>query len=93
MQPQSTAVILIGYQNDYFASDGILHNVIEESSTATKVLENTVELVQCLLQTPVLMIATPIFFTPNYQELVEPVGILKTIIAFPSLVRYSNNNE
>ena len=25
------------------------------------------------------MIATPIFFTPNYQELVEPVGILKTI--------------
>lgn len=33
MQPQSTAVILIGYQNDYFAADGILHNVIEESST------------------------------------------------------------
>lgn len=79
MQPQSTAVILIGYQNDYFAADGILHNVIEESSRATKVLENTVDLVRCLLQTPVLIIATPIFFTPNYQELVEPVGILKTI--------------
>ncbi|MEH1963355.1 MAG: cysteine hydrolase family protein [Nostoc sp.] len=79
MQPQSTAVILIGYQNDYFAADGILHSVIEESSRATKVLENTVELVGSLLQTPVLMITTPIFFTPNYQELVEPVGILKTI--------------
>ena len=26
-----------------------------------------------------LIIATPIFFTPNYQEFVEPVGILKTI--------------
>ncbi|WP_375514345.1 hypothetical protein [uncultured Nostoc sp.] len=88
MQPQSTAVILIGYQNDYFAADGILHNVIEESSRATKVLENTVDLVRCLLQTPVLIIATPIFFTPNYQELVEPVGILKTIkslLALPTM--------
>ena len=36
MQPQSTAVILIGYQNDYFAADGILHNVIEESSGSPK---------------------------------------------------------
>ncbi|BAY89162.1 MULTISPECIES: cysteine hydrolase family protein [unclassified Tolypothrix] len=79
IQPQRTAVLLIGFQNDYFAADGILYNVIEESSRATKVLENTVELVRCLLATPVLLIATPIFFTPNYQELIEPVGILKTI--------------
>jgi nicotinamidase-related amidase len=79
MQPQRTAVLLIGFQNDYFADDGILHNVLEESSRTTKVIENTVELIQCLVESPVLIVATPIFFTPDYQELVEPVGILKTI--------------
>jgi nicotinamidase-related amidase len=79
MRAQDTALLLIGFQNDYFAADGILHNVIEESSKATKVIENTVELLKCLIEIPVLIIATPIFFTQNYEELVEPVGILKTI--------------
>lgn len=35
MDPKHTAVVLIGYQNDYFAADGILHSVIEESSRVT----------------------------------------------------------
>ncbi len=34
MQPQRTAVILIGYQNDYFATDGILHNVSRPKTSA-----------------------------------------------------------
>lgn len=32
MNSKNSALILIGYQNDYFATDGILHDVIEESS-------------------------------------------------------------
>jgi nicotinamidase-related amidase len=79
MEPQKTALILIGYQNDYFSPDGILYGVIEESSKVTNVIANTVNLLQYLASTPVLMITTPIFFTPNYEELIEPIGILKTI--------------
>lgn len=79
MNSSSTALLLIGFQNDYFASDGILHSVIEESSKATKAVENTVQLLRSLVETPVVIIATPIFFTPHYEELVEPVGILKAI--------------
>ncbi|MBO3462496.1 cysteine hydrolase family protein [Aetokthonos hydrillicola Thurmond2011] len=79
MNPQKTALILIGYQNDYFAVDGILHNVVEESSQVTNVLANTVDLIEQLLPTPVLLIATPIIFTPNYEEIVYSVGILKII--------------
>ncbi len=79
MNPQNTALILIGFQNDYFAPDGILHSVIDESAKATKAVENTVQLLQHLAQTPVLIAATPIFFTPDYEELVDPVGILKII--------------
>jgi nicotinamidase-related amidase len=79
MKPEKTALILIGYQNDYFSPDGILHSVIEESSRITGILANTLELVERLLSTQVLLVSTPIIFTPDYSELVEPVGILKTI--------------
>jgi nicotinamidase-related amidase len=79
MEPQKTALILIGYQNDYFSPDGILYGVIEESSKVTNVIANTVHLLQCLASTPALIITTPIFFTSNYEELIEPIGILKTI--------------
>lgn len=79
MKPDKTALILIGYQNDYFSPDGILHSVIEESSRITGILANTLYLVERLLSTPVLLVSTPIIFTPDYSELVEPIGILKTI--------------
>ena len=79
MHPQNTALLLIGFQNDYFSPAGILHGVIEASAKAVKTVENTTRLVQQLVKTPVSIIATPIFFTTDYTELVEPVGILKTI--------------
>ena len=79
MDPQHTALVLIGYQNDYFATDGKLHAVIEESSRVTGTLANTVDLLNRLSATPVLITATPIGFTPDYSELVESIGILKTV--------------
>jgi nicotinamidase-related amidase len=79
MNPKNTCVVLIGYQNDYFASDGILTKVIEESSRVTGTLQNTFDLINRLKATPVTLVSTPIVFTPNYSELAEPIGILKTI--------------
>jgi len=79
MDPQHTALVLIGYQNDYFATDGKLYAVIEESSRLTGTLANTVDLLTRLSATPVLIVATPIGFTPDYSELVESIGILKTV--------------
>ena len=77
MEAKKRALILIGYQNDYFAEDGILREVIEESSRVTGVLKNTVALLKELRG--MLVISTPIIFTDDYNELKEPVGILKTI--------------
>lgn len=79
MNPQQTALLLIGYQNDYFSPEGVLHCVIEESAKLNNVLSNTVTLLSALASTSVLSVATPIFFTSTYEELIEPVGILKTI--------------
>ncbi len=79
MDPQKTALILIGYQNEYFSAEGVLREAIEASSQATQILANTCYLVDELRDTPVLLITTPIVFAPDYRELVDPIGILKSI--------------
>lgn len=78
MNPSTTAVILIGYQKDYFDAKGALHAVVEAS--VDKVLSNTLDLLDRLESTDVIFISTPIHFTQKYKELAEPViGILQTI--------------
>ena len=74
-----TALLLMGYQNDYFAEDGILHNVVDEPAQYSRVLNNTVTLIQHWSNSPATIIATPVTFTSTYAELPDPVGILKTI--------------
>jgi nicotinamidase-related amidase len=79
MNAQQTALLLIGFQNDYFAPAGVLNDFIEDPDRLTEVLRNTVQLIEHLEKSPVLMIIAPIFFTSTYEELVEPIGILKKI--------------
>jgi nicotinamidase-related amidase len=74
-----TAVLFIGYQNDYFATDGILRDVIEKPGRAAGILSTSVALIEALQASEALLASTPILFTPDYSELVEPVGILAAI--------------
>ena len=76
-QTGNKAIILIGLQNDYFSDDGILKEVVEESSKVSNIIENIINLVERIENT--LIISTPIIFSEDYNELVEPVGILQTI--------------
>jgi len=79
MNAAQTVLLLIGYQNDYFSPTGILRDVVEESAHHQAVLSNTLDLVQRLAPSPVRMVDTPIVFTDDYHELVNPIGILNTI--------------
>ncbi len=79
MNLSDTAIILIGYQNDYFAHNGILQGAIEESAKTNKVVENTLNLLQAVKSSAATIIQTPIQFTEDYEELHNPVGILKII--------------
>ncbi len=79
MDANTTAILLVGYQNDYFSPDGALHAVIEKPAQVTHTLDNTLFMIDALAATRALMITTPILFTPAYEELIEPVGILRTI--------------
>tara|TARA_A100001234_G_scaffold175984_1_gene157669 strand:- start:1106 stop:1681 length:576 start_codon:yes stop_codon:yes gene_type:complete len=74
---KNKAIILIGLQNDYFSEDGILKEVVEESSKVSNIIENIINLVERLDNT--LIISTPIIFSEDYNELIDPVGILQTI--------------
>ena len=77
---KKTALVLIGYQNDYFAPEGALVGALEDVEWRVKMLDNTVKLIEALSATDALIISTPIVFTQNYEELVEPTGILQTIV-------------
>ena len=79
MKSENTALILIGYQNDYFAEDGILKDVLDGSPTPTEVMSNTVHLLQALEKSAIPIFITPIVFTPDYSELTNATGILKAI--------------
>lgn len=80
MNLNKTALILIGYQNDYFANDGILHSVIEESAQVSNALGNTIKLLNQRGADFGLVLSTPIIFSSDYRELHNPVGILKAIV-------------
>ncbi len=79
MDLNKTAVIFVGYQNDYFKEDGILRAVVEESDRTNNILTKSLSIVNRLKSTDATLIQTPIIFTEDYSELVNPVGILKTI--------------
>lgn len=79
MNPSETAVILVGYQNDYFAKNGILRGVIEPISSVDAVLEHSMAFLTAIAPMPVTILSTPIILTPTYRALASPVGILNSI--------------
>ncbi|MEM8710974.1 MAG: cysteine hydrolase [Planctomycetota bacterium] len=79
IDPAHTAVLLIGFQNDYFADDGILHGVIEANAEQTGVLGHTVDLLKSLEGTDALFINLPILFSSDYHELENPAGLLALV--------------
>ncbi|NET50957.1 MAG: cysteine hydrolase [Merismopedia sp. SIO2A8] len=78
MNSSTTALLLVGYQNDYFGQTGLLRQVVEASERVNSVVENTIQLIQSLPDS-MLIVATPIRFSATYEELVEPIGILRRI--------------
>lgn len=79
MNPSTTALILVGYQNDYFAPDGILRGVVEDPNGVDRVLANTLAFVRSLADTDATIISTPIILSADYRAMASPVGILNTM--------------
>ena len=87
------ALLLIGYQNDYFSEDGILKAVVEESINHNDVLKNTLALMSTAKEKGSIVIATPIIFSDDYRELDNPVGILKICKEVGAFKKSSNGSN
>src|ERR1700721_1799198 len=81
MDPKSTAVVLIEYQNDFTTVGGTLHQAVKPVMDKTNMLANTVETVKKARELGATIIYAPITFTEDYRELSpSPYGILKGVV-------------
>ena len=79
MNASTTALLLIGYQNDYFGEDGILRGVLASPERTDAVPASTVSLIGAVQETEISLIATPIIFSEEYPEIRQAGGILAAI--------------
>ena len=79
MHPNDTALILVGYQNDYFAKNGVLRGVVEEPNRVDDVLANSLAFINAMASTALTIIFTPIVLEPTYRAMANSVGILDVI--------------
>jgi ureidoacrylate peracid hydrolase len=81
IDPQTTAVVLIEYQNDFVSEGGALHGAVEEVMDKTNMLDNTKRVVEAARAAGVTVMHAPITFAEGYGELTaHPYGILKGVV-------------
>src|SRR5277367_6044816 len=81
MDPKTTAVVLIEYQNDFTSEGGTLHQAVKPVMDSTNMLANTVETVEKARSMGATIVFAPITFTDDYHELSpEPYGVLKGVV-------------
>ena len=81
MDPKTTALVLIEYQNDFTTPGGTLHDAVKGVMESNHMLANTVETVARARELGATIIFTPITFTDDYHELSsQPYGILKGVV-------------
>src|SRR5271168_5180233 len=91
MDPKSTAVVLIEYQNDFTSNGGTLHEAVKPVMDQTNMLANTVETVKQARALDATIVYAPITFTDDYHELSpNPYGILKGVVDSKSFRKQGN---
>ncbi len=81
IDPKTTAVVLIEYQNDFTSEGGVLHGAVEEVMDKTGMLANTKRVLDAARAAGVTVMHVPITFAKGYGELnAHPYGILKGVV-------------
>jgi nicotinamidase-related amidase len=90
LDPRSTALVLIEYQNDFTTDGGVLHGAVREVMDATDMLDKTVAVVEAARAAGVTIMHAPITFLEGYSELSShPYGILKGVVDGNAFVKDS----
>jgi ureidoacrylate peracid hydrolase len=90
LDPATTAVVLIEYQNEFTTDGGVLHGAVAEVMDKTNMLENTRQLVDAARAAGATIMHAPITFAAGYNELSKhPYGILKGVVDGSAFVKGS----
>ena len=88
MNPATTAIVLVEYQNDFTTEGGVLHGAVKTVMDSTDMLAHTKELVDAARSAGVTIIHSPIQFAAGYYEITKhPYGILKGVVDSNAFVK------
>src|SRR5664280_1550369 len=81
IDPTTTAVVLIEYQNDFTSDGGVLHGAVEGVMAKTGMLDKTLDVVDAARRAGATVMHAPITFHAGYNEISShPYGILKGVV-------------
>jgi len=90
IDPKTTALLLIEYQNDFTSEGGALHKGVKSVMESTGMLANTKQAADKARAAGVTVMYAPISFAKGYREITsEPYGILKGVVDSNAFVRGS----
>jgi nicotinamidase-related amidase len=90
IDPKTTAVVLIEYQNDFTSEGGALHGAVAEVMDRTGILAHTRGVVEAARKAGATVMHAPITFAEGYGELTNhPYGILKGVVDGQAFVKGS----
>ncbi|MBV9351925.1 MAG: cysteine hydrolase [Mycobacterium sp.] len=90
IDPKTTAVVLIEYQNDFASEGGALHKAVSEVMEKTDMLGHTRRVVEAARTAGATIMHAPITFTEGYGEITQhPYGILKGVVDGHAFVKGS----
>lgn len=90
LDPATTAVVLIEYQNDFTTDGGVLHGAVAEVMDSTDMLAKTKALVSAARAAGATIMHAPITFVAGYHEISShPYGILKGVVDGNAFVKDS----
>lgn len=88
IDPKTTALLLIEYQNDFTTKGGALHEGVKAVMESTNMLANTGHLVAKARAAGLTVMYAPISFVKGYREITaEPYGVLKGVVDANAFVR------
>ena len=80
LDPKTTALLLIEYQNEFITPGGVLHGAVADVMAQTDMLNKTVAVVAEARRQGIPVLYAPITFAPGYGEIsAHPYGILKGV--------------
>jgi ureidoacrylate peracid hydrolase len=88
IDPKTTALLLIEYQNDFTTEGGALHPGVKAVMQSTNMLANSIRVANQARAAGVTVMFAPISFAQGYREITpNPYGILKGVVDSNAFVR------